>query len=52
MLFQALDPRASYGGSSAAFHQGRRDAVITFVLLPPTLFSSCNWEVGGSDGAL
>lgn len=40
MLFQALDPRARNGDFSAAFHHGRRDAVITFVLPPPTLSSS------------
>lgn len=40
MLFQAFDSGADNGGFSAVFHQGCQDAVITFALLPPTLYSS------------
>lgn len=40
MLFQAFDSGADNGGFSAVFHQHCQDVVITFALLPPTLYSS------------
>lgn len=51
MLFQTLDSRADNEGSSAVFHQGCWDAVITFVL-PPPILSSSPLVTGKSEAAM
>lgn len=51
MLFQASDSGTDNGGFSAVFHQGCQDTVITFALLPPTLYSS-PFVTGMSEAAM